>query len=206
MLGYETHLARRRPRRDRRPARSRSASSCASSAFSFAPASSSPTRPTNRQRAPSEAILRATLPAPPILVSLRCTAITARRRFRRNPRHLAIDEFVEHEVADAQHGLAGHRLATGRQNRTSGLIVCCMSIGLDGWSAKAIGAVEEIPDVAADRIFQRREAAIISGAQQPIDLALGEVLVAVANRCRACRYIRCSGGSRARHRPPASGP
>ena len=28
------------------------------------------------QRAPSEATLRATLPAPPILVSLRCTAIT----------------------------------------------------------------------------------------------------------------------------------
>ena len=50
--------------------------SFASSAFSFAPASSSPTRPTKMQRAPSEAILRATLPAPPILVSLRRTAIT----------------------------------------------------------------------------------------------------------------------------------
>ena len=35
------------------------------------------------------------------------------RRFRRNPRHLAIDEFVEHEVADAQHGLAGHRMRQG---------------------------------------------------------------------------------------------
>ena len=29
-----------------------------------------------------------------------------RRRFRRNPRHLAIDELVQHEIADAEHGLA----------------------------------------------------------------------------------------------------
>ena len=50
--------------------------SCASPAFSFAPASSSPISPTKMQRAPSEAILRATLPAPPISVSLRWTAMT----------------------------------------------------------------------------------------------------------------------------------
>ena len=36
-----------------------------------------------------------------------------RGRFRRNPRHLAIDEFVEHEVADAEHGLAGDRMRQG---------------------------------------------------------------------------------------------
>ena len=54
-----------------------------------------------------------------------------RRRFRRNPRHLAIDEFVEHEVADAEHGLAGDRLATGRQNRTSDLVICCAVSGND---------------------------------------------------------------------------
>ncbi len=36
-----------------------------------------------------------------------------RRRFRRNPRHLAIDEFVEHEIADAEHGLAHHRIVQG---------------------------------------------------------------------------------------------
>ena len=29
-----------------------------------------------------------------------------RRRFRRNPGHLAVDEFVEHEIADAEHRLA----------------------------------------------------------------------------------------------------
>src|SRR5215211_2151563 len=36
-----------------------------------------------------------------------------RRRFRGNPRHLAIDEFVEHEVADAKYGLAGNRVREG---------------------------------------------------------------------------------------------
>ena len=65
------------------------------------------------QRAPSAAMLRATLPAPPTLVSLRWTAMHRRRRFRRNARHLAIDEFVEHEVADAEHGLADDRMRQG---------------------------------------------------------------------------------------------
>ncbi len=50
--------------------------SCASAAFSLAPASSSPISPTKMQRAPREAMLRATLPAPPILVSARWTAMT----------------------------------------------------------------------------------------------------------------------------------
>src|SRR6185437_10091313 len=49
-------------------------------------------------------------------------------------------------------------------------------------SAEPVGPVEKVPDVGSNRIFQRREAAIIPGAPQPIDLALGEVLVAVANR------------------------
>jgi len=40
------------------------------------PVSSSPTTPTSTQRAPSETMLRATLPAPPTMVSCRCTAIT----------------------------------------------------------------------------------------------------------------------------------
>ena len=50
--------------------------SCASVTASLTPTSSSPIRPTKMQRAPSEAILRATLPAPPILVSLRWAAMT----------------------------------------------------------------------------------------------------------------------------------
>jgi len=49
---------------------------CESSAFRFAPAASSPIRPAKMQRAPRQAMLRATLPAPPILVSLRWTAMT----------------------------------------------------------------------------------------------------------------------------------
>ena len=40
------------------------------------PAVSSPTTPTKMQRAPRLAMLRATLPAPPIVTSLRCTAST----------------------------------------------------------------------------------------------------------------------------------
>ena len=30
------------------------------------------------------------------------------RRLRRDPRHFAIDEFVEHQIADAQHRLTDH--------------------------------------------------------------------------------------------------
>src|SRR5947208_4869762 len=36
-----------------------------------------------------------------------------RWRFRRNPRHLAVDEFVKDEVADAEHRLADNRLRKG---------------------------------------------------------------------------------------------
>src|SRR6185503_2458675 len=32
-----------------------------------------------------------------------------RRRFRRDPRHVAIDEFVQHQVADAENRLLGER-------------------------------------------------------------------------------------------------
>ena len=60
----------------------------------------------------------------------RCAHSNDRRgRFRRNPRDLAIDEFVEHEIADAEHRLAGHRIATGLQNRTSELVPCCVVSG-----------------------------------------------------------------------------
>src|SRR5713226_6038782 len=49
-------------------------------------------------------------------------------------------------------------------------------------SAETIGGIEETLHVSLDGVFQRREAAIIAGALQPIDIALGEVLVAAANR------------------------
>ena len=48
-------------------------------------------------------MLRATLPAPPMMISLRFDRDHRRRRFRRHARDVAIDEFVEHQVADAQH-------------------------------------------------------------------------------------------------------
>ena len=64
-----------------------------------------------------------------------------RRRFRRNPRHLAIDEFVEHQVADAEHRLAGDRMRQGIkiEHRISSSVAP---------SAKTIGAIEEALDVS----------------------------------------------------------
>ena len=85
-----------------------------------------------------------------------------RRRLRRNPRHLAIDELVQHEIADAEHGPAHHQRATGRQNRTSVLVP-------NKPSAETIGAIEKTLHVERDRIFECGEAAIIAGAAQPID-------------------------------------
>src|SRR5580700_1149688 len=49
-------------------------------------------------------------------------------------------------------------------------------------SAETIGGIEIALDVKRDRVFERREAAIIAGAAQPIDCGLREVLVAAADR------------------------
>ena len=54
-----------------------------------------------------------------------------RGRFRRNPRHLAIDEFVEHEVADAEHRLAGNRMRQGVKIEHLNLVICCAVSGND---------------------------------------------------------------------------
>lgn len=54
-------------------------------------------------------MLRATLPAPPTLISLRRAAITGAGASAKCEK-LAVDEFVQHQVADAQHGLADNRL------------------------------------------------------------------------------------------------
>src|SRR6266404_411467 len=48
-------------------------------------------------------------------------------------------------------------------------------------SAEAIGAVEEIANVSSDRIFQRGETAVVTGALQPNDIGLREVLIAAAD-------------------------
>src|ERR1700743_2216501 len=48
-------------------------------------------------------------------------------------------------------------------------------------SAETIGPVEETFDVSAHRVFQRREAAIVAGAAEAIDLALREILITSAN-------------------------
>ena len=141
MLGDEAHLARRRPRGIANQHGSRSASPAPASALSFAPASSSPTRPDeDAARAERGDVARDIAGAADIgLAAL--DRDDRRRRFRRNARHLAIDEFVEHEVADAEHGLARNRLRSGLQNRTSGLP--------GAPSAKAIGAIEKTLHVSA---------------------------------------------------------
>ena len=72
-----------------------------------------------------------------------------RGRFRRNPRHLAIDEFVEHEIADAEHRLAGHRMRQGF--KIEHLVPLSVAP-----SAEAVGAIEKTLDVGRDRVFQRR--------------------------------------------------
>src|SRR5258705_13427748 len=97
-----------------------------------------------------------------------------RGRFRRNPRHLAVDEFVEHKVADAKHRLADNRMRKGVkiEHRNSSSVAP---------SAETIGAVEKTLDVSLDRTLQRGETAVVAGALQPIDITLGEVLVAAAN-------------------------
>src|SRR5260370_5544999 len=48
-------------------------------------------------------------------------------------------------------------------------------------SAETMGAVKKPLDVSLDRFFQGGETAVVTGVLQPIDIALGEVLVAAAN-------------------------
>src|ERR1700742_378609 len=48
-------------------------------------------------------------------------------------------------------------------------------------SAETIGPVEEAFDVSAHRVFERREAAIVAGAAETIDLSLREVLITSTN-------------------------
>ena len=159
MLGDEAHFSRRRAAAIGRPARPRSGSSFASSAFSFAPASSSPTRPAKMQRAPSDGDVARDVAGAADIGLAALDRDHRRRRFRRNARHLAIDEFVEHEVADAEHGLPDDRLAQGFKIEHLARLLSVAS------SAKAIGAVEKTLHVSLDRVFQRGEAAIISGAR-----------------------------------------
>src|ERR1700682_1308405 len=80
-------------------------------------------------------------------------------RFRRNPGNFAIDEFVEHEIADAKYRLAANRMRQGIkiEHRNSS------SVASGAPSAKTIGAIEEALDVGLDRVFQRGEPAVVAG-------------------------------------------
>ena len=72
-----------------------------------------------------------------------------RGRFRRNPRDLAIDEFVEHEIADAEHRLAGNRIRQGFK-------IEHLNSSPVAPSAETVGGIEKSADVGRDGIFQRR--------------------------------------------------
>src|SRR4051812_47937073 len=48
-------------------------------------------------------------------------------------------------------------------------------------SAETVGAIEEPLDVECNGIFECSEAAVVAGAAQAIDLALGEILIAAAD-------------------------
>src|SRR5215475_999636 len=49
-------------------------------------------------------------------------------------------------------------------------------------STEAIGLIKIAPDIGPHPVLERREAAVIAGPAQAIDLAAGEILVAVADR------------------------
>src|SRR5438132_12285729 len=51
-------------------------------------------------------------------------------------------------------------------------------------SPVSVGGVEIRDDVTLDRLRERREARVIAGAAQVFERSLGDVLVAVADRCR----------------------
>ena len=80
-----------------------------------------------------------------------------RRCLRRDPRDFAIDEFIEHEVADAQDGLANH---CTRQGFKIEHFDFCSVAG----SPVAIGLIEKAPDVSANGIFKESKTAIVAGS------------------------------------------
>src|SRR4051812_9091898 len=77
------------------------------------------------------------------------------------------------------HSTVWRTIAFDRASKSN--IRTCFSVAR---STETVGPIEKTLDVILYRIFQRGEAAIIAGTLQPIDLALGEVLVTAANGFR----------------------
>ena len=115
-----------------------------------------------------------------------------RRRLGRNARDFAIDEIVEHEIADAEHGLL--------RNEPEGVFEIKHALPAKAFCASstvAIGAIEISRHVALHRLFERRERGIIAGPPQITGLGLGEILVSCRGSRPACRYIRWPARDRA---------
>src|SRR6202034_3558544 len=84
-----------------------------------------------------------------------------RWRLGRNARDFAIDEIVEHEIADAEHGLLG--------NKPEGFFEIKHALPAKAFRASspvAIGPIEIRRHVVPYRIFERRERGIITGPPQ----------------------------------------
>ena len=92
------------------------------------------------------------------------------RRLGRHARDLAIDEFVQHQIADAEHGLVGER----------GQLLVEIEHGL----VIAVGRVEIAVDVACHRVLERCEAGVIASEAQVFDARLREILILPADRIR----------------------
>ncbi len=95
-----------------------------------------------------------------------------RRRFGRDPRHVAVDERIEHQVADAEHRLPAD------------LVEPFFEIEHAPVLAVGVGSVEELRHVAFDALFDRGEARVVARAAQVIDLRLGEILILPADAFR----------------------
>ena len=93
-----------------------------------------------------------------------------RRRLRRDARHLAVDELVQHQIADAEHGLAGE--------------IGKVFVEVEHRLFVPVRAVEIAGDVFADGVLERREAGVIARPAQILDIALREILVLAADRLR----------------------
>src|SRR5690349_14069049 len=175
MLGDEPHLSRRRPARIRNQ---HSLDSLVLREFrlQFRACFVIADDANEDAAAASEAMLRATFPAPPILVSLRWTAMTGAG--------------ASGETRDTSPYTNSSSMRSPMQSTVRLEIRCDkasksnMLPRLVAVLAEPVGGIEVGLHVKCDRLLQRREAAVIACTSQPIGLALGEVLVAAANRFR----------------------
>ena len=107
-----------------------------------------------------------------------------RRRLRRNARDLAIDEFVQHQIADAEHGLGGK--------------IGKMLIEIEHALAIPVRRVEIPGDVARYGCRSGVNCRIIAGPAQVLDVGLREILILAADRFRHVDVFDVGGAAERR--------